>query len=543
MMSRPKSLKAILVALALALIAGSTGLAQSEAADHCPARGGTANIAMWSITGSFLPHYAVSNYEKYIGNLVFHSLYAYNEDIELTPRLASGVEIDEAGTTYTFSLRDNISWHDGTPFTANDVAFTYRLMLDPEYIGTRTSNLMSIEGAQAYRAGEADDVAGIEVVDDHTIRITTEYPDAVFMEAVAKELWILPEHVLGDVPPADVGQHSLARAPVVGTGPFQFVRYAEGQYIEFKRFDDYFLGSPCLDSIVVKIVSPSIALAQLQSGEIDIVEGEVSSLEPRDVERVRTIPGVEPVLYTTSGIQVMSINLRKPYLQDKRVRQALAHAIDRQAIVDHLLLGYGEVAHGPLNSEDAFFNPDMTRHEYDPERARELLEEAGWDFGRTLTLMYPTGNRVRELSAPVIQANLQAVGLKVELSLVDFAAQTAAAREGVPDFWLSGSYLPLFDPQTILYSYHSSQIPPAGYNMTHFQHPRIDEILDTAGRTVDHAYRAELYAELQEILAEEQPEVPLYFNQSIAAVSDKLKNAHPGPWDATWNVYSWYLVD
>jgi len=523
-----------------------TAVAQDNSgqADHCPARGGTANIGLWSMTAQFLPHYAVSNYEKYIGNVVFHSLYTYNEDLELTPQLASGVELDESGTTYTVSLRDNVLWHDGEPFTAHDVAFTYLLMLDPGYMGTRTSNLLSIEGAAEYRAGETDTVPGIEVIDDHTLRITTSYPDAVLMEAVFKELWILPEHVLADVPAGDVGQHDLARNPTVGTGPFQFVRYAEGQYIEFARFDDYFRGSPCLDSLIVKVVSPSVALAQLQSGELDITAGVgIGSLEPRDVERVSQIPHVEPVIYTTTGIQSMGINLRKPYLQDARVRQAFAHAIDRQALVDHLLMGYGEPAYGPLNSSDFYFSEEMTRHEYDPARARELLEEAGWDFNRELLLMYPTGNRVRELSAPVIQANLQAAGLRVNLSLVDFAAQTAALREGTPDLWLSGSYLPLFDPQTILYDYHSSQVPPAGYNMSWFQNERMDDILDTAAQTVDRDARKDLYAELQEILAQEQPEVQLYFPQSIDAVSDRLGNAHPGPWDAAWNLHAWYIAD
>src|SRR5699024_2297519 len=175
-------------------------------------------------------------------------------------------------------------------------------------------------------------------------------------------------------------------------------------------------------------------------------------------------------IYTTTSIQSLGINLRKPYLQDARVRQAFAHAIDRQAIVDHLLMGYGEPAYGPLNSSDFYFSDEMTRFEYDPERARELLEEAGWDFSRELLLMYPTGNKVRELSAPVIQANLQAVGLRVDLSLLVFAAQTAAQREGTPDLLLTGSYLPLFDPQTILFGYHSNQVPPAGYNMSWFQH-------------------------------------------------------------------------
>jgi peptide/nickel transport system substrate-binding protein len=540
-----RSRLAVRVLGALALISGATGaLAQDDQAGVCEVRGGTANIGMWSITGNFLPHYSVSNYEKYIGNLVFHSLYAYDEDLELIPRLAASTEVDEAGTTYTITLRDNVLWHDGTPFTANDVAFTYRLMLHPEYDGTRTSNLMSIKGAAAYRAGEADDVEGIVVVDDHTIQITTEYPDAVFMEAVGKELWILPEHILGDVPPAEVDAHDLARNPVVGTGPFQFTRYAEGQFIEFTRFDDYFLGQPCLDSVVVKIVSPSVALAQLQTGELDITAGTgIGSLEPRDVEYVNEIPGVEPVVYTTSSIQVLNIALRKPYLQDARVRQAFAHAIDRQALVDYLLLGYGEAANGPLNSEDYFYNPDQPIYEYDPQKARQLLEEAGWDFSRTLVLMYPTGNRVRELSAPVIQANLQAIGVNVELSLVDFAAQTAAARDGIPDMWLSGSYLPLFDPQTILYSWHSSQVPPAGYNLTYFQNERVDEILDSAGRTLDRDERSALYDELQVILATELPVVPLYYAQSIDAVSDRLKNAHPGPWDATWNLHTWYKTE
>lgn len=537
-----KVLKLVLTTAVLAALAW--GAAQVEDADTCPVEGGTANIGMWSITANFLPHYAVSNYEKYIGHLVFHSLMKYNPDLELVPQLAESIDLDEAGTTYTIRLRDNVKWHDGTPFTARDVAFTYGLMLHPQYDGTRTANLLSIEGAQAYRAGEADQVAGIVVVDDHTLQVTTAYPDAVFMEAVAKELWILPEHVLGDVPPADVDAHAFARTPTVGTGPFQFVRYAEGQYIEFNRFDDYFLGRPCLDSVVVRIVNPNVALAQLETGELDITAGTgIGSLQPMDVEYVEGIRGVEPVIYTTTGIQVMAITTRKEYLQDTRVRQAIAHAIDRQAIVEALLLGYGEAANGPLNSSDFFYNEDMPTYPYDPERARELLEEAGWDFNRTLTLMYPTGNRVRELSAPVIQAYLQAVGVRVELNVVDFAAQMAAARDGIPDLWLSGSYLPLFDPQTILYGFHSSQVPPNGYNLTYFQNERVDEILDTAARTVDLEARSALYDELQVILAEQLPEVPLYFAQSIDAVSDKLGNAQPGPWDAVWNLHRWYKTE
>lgn len=537
-----KQVTRLLATLLLGFFAAAA-FAQGQT-NECPVRGGTVNIGMWSITGNFLPQYAVSNYEKYIGNLVFHSLYTYNEDLELVPVLAESTTVDDSGTVYTIKIREGIKWHDGVPFTASDVAYTYRLMLDPGYDGTRTSNLMSIQGAAAYRSGESSELPGIEVVDDHTLRITTEYPDAVFMEAVGKELWILPEHILKDTPAAEVDAHSLARNPVVGTGPFKFVRYAEGQFIEFTRNDDYFLGAPCLDSVVVKIVSPSVALAQFQTGELDITAGTgIGSLNPSDVEYVKEIPGVQPVVYTTSAVQVVNIGLRKPYLQDARVRQAFAYAIDRQAIVDHLLLGFGEAANGPLNSGAFYYNPDQPMYPYNPERARELLQEAGWDFNRTLTLMYPSGNKVRELSAPVIQANLQAVGLKVELSLVDFAAQTAAAEAGVPDMWLSGSYLPLQDPQTILYGYHSSQIPPAGYNLTFFSNARVDEILDAAGHTIDVNERRALYDELQVIMSTELPEIPLYYAQSIDAVSDKLHNAHPGPWDATWNIYAWYKTN
>lgn len=531
--------------VAAALVAAlSWASAQSDVAEVCPVEGGTVNIGMWSITANFLPHYAVSNYEKYVGHLVFHSLMKYDSNLELVSQLAESIDLDDAGTTYTINLRDNVKWHDGTPFTSRDVAFTYKLMLDPNYDGTRTANLLSIEGAQAYRDGQATDVAGIVIVDDHTLQVTTSYPDAVFLEAVAKELWILPEHILGAVPVADVDAHAFARAPTVGTGPFQFVRYAEGQFIEFSRFDDYFLGRPCLDSVVVRIVTPSVALAQLETGELDITAGTgIGSLQPMDVEYVQGIAGVEPVIYTTTGIQVMNITTLKDYLQDTRVRQAFAHAIDRQAIVDALLLGFGEAANGPLNSQDFFYNEDMPIHEYNPDRARQLLQEAGWDFNRTITLMYPTGNRVRELSAPVIQAYLQAVGVKVELSVVDFAAMTAAARDGEVDLWLSGSYLPLFDPQTILYGYHSSQVPPNGYNMTYFRNDRVDAILDTAARTVDLEARAALYDELQVLLAEQLPEVPLYFAQSIDAVSNKLGNAQPGPWDAIWNLHRWYKTN
>lgn len=514
--------------------------ATPDASGEATADGGTVNLVMNSSPDTFIPHYSLGAYSRYLGNLMFLRLLRYRDDTTLAPYLAESYEVSDDGTTYTFTLASDATWTDGTPVTARDVAWTYTVAFDKDYAGTRQVEA-PILGAEAYREGSADAIEGIEVVDDHTLRITLEYPSASFLENVAQFFWILPAHVLEDTPVAQLDKHDLARTPSVTAGPLKFVRYETDQYVEFVRNDDFILGRPKIEKFIIKILKADVALAQFQKGELDATTN-VGTMLPQDVAKLETLD-VEVVPVPGSSVQVMGINNALPYFQDARVRQAMVHAIDREAIIESLLGGYGLVMNAKVPPFSPYYNPEVEGMlPYDPARARQLLEEAGWDFGREVTLIVPTGIVTRERSGPIIQQFLQAVGMQVKLETMDFASMRTRIDEGDVELWLVGSSYVTFDPDETS-SFHSESVPPKGWNSWRWSNPEADRALEDglAATTVEE--RKEAYDRLQVIMAEDVPVVFLYYPEEIHVVSRRLQNATPVPVGIEWNIHEWSLAE
>lgn len=502
--------------------------------------GGTVNLFISSSPDTFLPHYSIGAYARHMGNLMYPRLLRYLGDTTLAPYLAESWEISADGLVYTFNLAEGVTWTDGEPVTADDVVWTYTMPFHADFAGTRSIDA-PIVGAAAYKAGEADSISGLEAVDDYTLQITLEKPFAPFLENVAQFYWILPEHVFSSTPVAEMDKISEARTPTVTSGPLNFVQYQTDQYVEFDRNENFFLGAPIIEKFIYKIMKADVALAQFETGELDTTT-KVGVLLPEYADKLATLD-VDVYAVGGSAVQSMGINHRREYFQDPRVRQALVAAIDREAIVEALLAGYGEVPNSKVPSFSPYYNPEVAGlNAYDPDKAKALLEEAGWDFDRELILTVPTGNIIRERSGPIIQQYLQAIGLNVTIETMDFASQSARVNENNVDLWLVGNSYTTFDPDETA-SFHSESLPPNGWNSWYWNNPEADAALEAgmAGTTFEE--RKVAYDKMQMVMAEDVPVVFLYLPQDLHAVSSRLQGAVPVPVGIEWNIWEWHLTE
>jgi peptide/nickel transport system substrate-binding protein len=512
------------------LVAPELATPEAETEAEAPAagevvEGGQVNIAMWSPPNNFNPLNSDSSYGQFVIDIVFDSLTKFNDDVQFAPRLADSWDINEDSTEFTFHLNPDAVWHDGTPVTAADVEYTIWAISDPEIPTNRGANISFLKGLDGSKRPEGvDTVEGVEVIDDHTIKLTTNNPvdPLALLEQIGNQVWIIPKHILEDVAPADFDTQDFWLNPTVGSGAFKFVRYETDQFIELERNDDYYMGKPHLDRVIISIVTPATMVAQLEKGEVDIsAAGGIGDIPLDDWDRVQALSNVTASSYQDNGYQYMIIN-GNPDLPwaDKRIRQALAYGVNRQLIVDSLLKGQGVVANGPIVPVTFYYNPEIEgQYPYDPDKAKELLTEAGWDFNSEVTLLVPIGNTVRELSADIIQANLAEIGVKVSIEKMDFPTLISRFQAGDFDLGLVG-WGGTLDPDV------RSQYQTGGqYNFGQMSIPEIDDLLEKGAQTAVPDDRKAIYDEFQTVFLDEMPIVPLYWPLRLAAINNRVQNA------------------
>jgi peptide/nickel transport system substrate-binding protein len=454
-----------------------------------------------------------------------------------SPDLATAWTIASDGLEYIFTLDPAATWHDGTPVTADDVVFTFRTILSAEANTIWASRFTNLLGAPEYRQGSSDELPGVVALDANTVALRLSAPLAPLMSHLSVQTAIMPAHLLGEVPPAQLAEHPFFQNPI-GSGPWRFVRYESGQYLEFDAFDQAHLGRPGFDKLFQRIGNADSLLVQLQRGEVDI-----APVPPTEVALVERMPSVTLYSFPTSIVQAINLNLDRPALADLRVRQAIAHAIDRELLLDIILDGAGALADTPVAAPEWALSDDLAVFAYDPERARTLLAEAAWDPNTILVLRYPTGNRPRENAAPIIQQALAAVGIQVELQISDFATLTADARDGNFDLLLLGNAI-VGDPDYIASQFTSTTMPPNGVNYMRYRNPRVDELLALGRVTPIIEDRASIYAEFQRIVSEDLPRVSLYIDPEIYGIRDRLVGVAPGNGlglsrNVYWNMHTW----
>ncbi len=490
-------------------------------------------IAIWSAPeGLFNPNLYESAYDAYSAvDPCFNGMMTHDPDAdyELVPELAESMEVSDDEMTFTYTLRDDIYFHDGEPVTTEDVKWTFEWMMDDDYTGVRAANWVAIEE--------------IEIEDERTIHFHLSEVDAPALIRIST--WsISPKHVFEDTPIAELEEHPNVTQEPIGAGPFKLVEYVEGQYTILEAFDDYVHGRPEIDQITVKVASSDAQMAELTTGTTDL-----AWVQPERAEFDTYVDeGLEVHRFPANAYQYMGFNLDHPYLQDVEVRHAITQALDRWAMVDALFDGMGSVQVSHMSMVSWAYDEDLDPLPYDPEAANDLLEEAGWEMGDDgyryndagerleFTLNYPSGNVPRERNAEIIQDMLSDVGIAVELEMLEFASLVPKVfDERDFDLYLMGWSLAIEpDPSGIWLS-------DDHWNAVGFDHPDNDELIMSARRTTDFDERAEIYTEWQQLLIEQAPYVWLYAEDEAFVHTPDLKNFQGDAFSMWWNAHEWEL--
>ncbi len=457
--------------------------------------------------------------------MIFDGLVAADEKLELRGELATKWDVSPDGRDWIFHLRKGVRWHDGSEFTADDVKFTYDTVIDP--------NSKPTVAKADYAAIQA-----VDVLDPHTVRFRLSQPNASFLSRLV--LGIAPRHLLA-------GQ-DLATTPFnlhpVGTGPFVLESWAQGESVVLKRNPDYFGTKAKIDRLTWKVVPDSSVLAiQAAGGEVD----GAPLVNPKDVAAIRA-SGKMALYDTLEGNTQISLQLKNPLFQDVRVRRALAYGIDSGALIDKILDGAAVPATSDILANSWAYNPDVPVYRYDPTRARSLLAEAGWRPGSDgiltkdgrrfeITLMTYAGHKVLEQVMLAVRQHWADLGLEVRTGVQErnsFVLQRVL--KGDFDAVLLQSSVQI-DPD-ISRRFHTDSIRN-GQNFLNYSNPEVDRLLDQGLATLDQEQRRRIYSEVQRILAEDLPQISLFYPRTVYAFSPGLRGIRPAPTNVFWNAEEW----
>jgi len=493
-----------------------------------PEAGGVLNLSFgWGSYNGFSPVY-LYGYSSSTAAMLTHSRLVDADHANVQhPALAERWEISEDATTYTYYLRNDAKWHDGEPVTAQDVEGTVKFNLTKETQIAPTYWIQYIKGGQAFYDSETDGLPGCEVLDDYTVQFTLEKPTAGWDSLALNDFQILPWHIFQDVKPEDIAEQW---APAwftpelnIGSGPFKFVKAERDKFVELERFDDYWGGRPKLDGILLKTFGETdTTFIALEKGELDVM-----NLGTDYVERAEQIEDITLHTVNRSYIRVFLVHYEDPRLADKRIRQALMYAIDRKGLCDDLAQGLC-IPYNSFMEPEAWLAPDLNDYEYNPDKAKQLLQEAGWDFEDTLNITYYYGDPFHRDWMAAIQQQLAQIGMKSEPLFLEGAAAVEASNACDMDIYFQGwgfghpeKYGPVFTNGR-------------GRCAQYWDDPEIKELFDRAGATADVDERREIYNEIQRRVNEELPILPMVKFLGVTAVNNRVSGFNE---DSLWHMH------
>lgn len=515
---------------------GSGGKEDEKPAEDAgePQMGGDIVVGSIGAPTLFNPLYSTDVSSSDIEDFIYDGL--VDSDTEFNPvlNIAEDIQTSEDGLTYTVKIKEGIKFHDGEDLTADDVVFTYSIPKSPDYVGERGSAFESMES--------------VTKKGDYEVEFKLSKKDASFYP-VTLSYGILPEHILKDVPVGELGEHEFNTKSPIGSGPFKFVEWKDGEYVKVEKNPDYFQGEPYLDSITYKIVPDQDALlAQLQAGDVHFTE-----VPGTDIETVKsTFSGVKVESGLGLSYTYVGWNEKNELFKDVKVRQALTQAIDRKTIVAQVMNGDGEVADVPESPLSFAYSDDVKKFEFDPEAAKATFKEAGWEDtdgdgildkdGKkfSFTLKTNQGNKIREDIAVVVQQQLKEVGIEVKPEIVEWSAfiEQVSAPNWDYEAMILGWSLSTFPDQYDIF--HSSQAAE-GLNMIHYSNPEVDKLIDEAKQILDQDEYAAAYGEIYKLLAEDQPYTFLYYPNVHRVMPENLQGYEFNAKSEYYNIHKWWL--
>ena len=470
-----------------------------------------------------------------ICSMIYSGLTKVDKDLNVIPDLAERWEISDDGRVITVYLKKNVKWHDGTPFTAKDVEFTYSRILDPE-VGCPYS--------ASYK-----DISKITIIDDYTIKFDYKKP---YAPALLKfGMGIIPEHLFRDI--KDIRRSIYAREPV-GTGPYRFSLWKAGRYIILEANMDYFEHPPGIGKYVYRIIpDQSVQFLELVTEEIDSMDlNPYQYIYRSDTEEFNR--RINKYRYLSHSYTYIGYNLKDPLLGDRRVRQALSYAINKKEIIKSVLLGQGEACTGPFLKGTPFYNEEAEGYGYDPVKAAKLLREAGWsdvegkgvlkkgDFEFRIKIVTNQGNQIREDVATVIQSQWARFGIKADIQVMAWSAfLDQFINKKNFQVVILGWTIPS-DPD-IYNVWHSDSLREGGLNFISYSDPEVDRLIEEGREEFNPEKRKAIYTELHKRIARDAPYTFLFFPYATPGINKRFKGIEPAPAGIGYNFIDWYVPE
>jgi peptide/nickel transport system substrate-binding protein len=464
--------------------------------------------------------------------VVFNGLVKYDKDINLAPDLAQSWEIKEDGLVIIFHLKKNVLWHDGHPFSSRDVEFTYKKLIDPN--------------VKTPYSGDFERIQSLEVLDDYTIKVTYKEPFAPGLSSWGMP--IIPKHLLEK---ENLNNTKFSRSPI-GTGPYKFKSWKTQEKIELVSNHNYFEKRPYIDRYIYRIIpDESTIFLELQTQGLDSAGlSPLQFIRQTDSEFFKKY--YRKFRLHSFGYTYLGYNLNDPKFKDKRVRQALNYAVDKQEIIDMVLLGLGKVATGPFMPDSWAYNKEVVPLDFNPQKAGELLREAGWQDSNhdgwiekrgenfEFTILVNQGNEERLKVAQIIQKRLKDIGIKVKIKVLEwsvFLTEFIDKKnfEAVLLGWSLGRDPDNYD------IWHSSKTKEGEFNFIGYKNEEVDRLLVEARRIFDQEKRRAYYYRIHSIIYDEQPYMFLYIADILSILHSRFQGVKPAPIGISYNFIDWWV--
>jgi len=464
-------------------------------------RGGSLTVAVAADVDGLDPHKTVAAATFQITRNLYDTLVQADPQSRIRPDLATSWETSDDGLKWTFHLRDDVSFHNGRAMTAADVKYSFERILNPDTASPRAKDYQII--------------SAIETPDDRTVIFTLAQPQAAFLSNLAYG-WaaIVPQEAIVTL-----------RDHPVGTGPFQFGEWVPDSHVKLRRFDKYFVadpsatlrtGVPYLDEVTFRVITdPAARLISLKTGEVDVVP----EVPAQEIASLKDEPGIKVIQQPFNGIQLLAINNARAPFDDLRVRQALNHAVDKQAVIEGAQWGTGVPIGSHMPPVSDFYVDLTARYPYDPDRAKALLAGAGYPNGFETTIALPQPYDFHIRNGEVIADQLARVGIKARLETIEWATYLEKVYYGRDYALTTLGHTGRLDPDPFLNRYVSD----SKENYMNYNNPRYDELVKEGAVSTDPARRQEIYAEMQRMLADDAVAVYLLAPLSSVGLRDEVQ--------------------
>ncbi|KXG73780.1 peptide-binding protein [Thermotalea metallivorans] len=500
--------------------------------------------------GTFNPIYSGSVYDSRVCSLIFDGLINNDAEGNPIPHAAEKWDISQDGKTYTFYIKKGIKFSDGKELTAEDVAFTFTAMCDPNYDGPRTDAVMYLEGYEEYnkdKENKVKEVKGIKVIDPYTIQFT-------LTEAQAPAIWnfgygILPKHYYGFEKGNIQKLKDLFLKPM-GSGAYVLKNYKAGQEVVFEKNPDYWKGAPKIKTIVMKVTNANTVVQELTAGNVDID----AVGKPEMVELIKQAGFLDIYSYPANSYGYIGLNLRDEKFKDKKVRQALMYGLDRKGFINAYYKGNGQVCNAPVSPVSWAYTDEINTYEYNPDLANKLLDEAGWVKGEdgfrykdgekfTIHWMTYTGSKYVESLIPILKDNWGKLGIEVIPELMEFGtlAEKVYDKREFEMYNMAWSLAIDPDPSGI---FAFAQDVPGGNNSVGWRNEEAENLMKRGLSEFNQEKRKEIYKQWLKIANDDLPYLFLGYNKDNVAVSCRVKGVNPSPYiDWTYDIQNVEIID